>query len=705
MQDCKTVGEAANEKKIVTPRKGVPFKSIPLISQELQEAINAIVIDEGVPASMVSTASGQNQQEVNDFGGAKWWNKPLGYVAGATVKLENGDIVKSTVANNTIDPNVDMTGWEKLIRPVNMVSVKDHGAIEDGVTDNASILQDYANIIETERKSYMHFPMYDESYLIDGTITFKYPVGITGTKPASQTRNSVETGKKGNILIGANSDTVFDFGASLSKDDRGGYYADCWTVKNIGFIQADGVTPRTKTCIKHTAATDGPDRFLMLREVSAMGVRHALHITNQNKSVQVASMVVENCALSNNYIPLFAEGNVLGLRFVGNQCEQNYGGAIHGTFNSSVVIHDNMLEGQPNTINITVPPITGNRPKISIQGNYFELNSGDYLINVNSNSSGGVIEVKNNYQLLMQNVTDTLRVSGIYERFENHDFIPTLNLQLMKKAEGKISPTNQFNIRVGGSNRDNASFYLTTKLDQCKVDNSFSYATPSNPSLVVSTNQGDYRYIGMLASYQYLPINVEINDVVQLDFAYVDHSATGGYGGAYAAVYTNDYSLALSQGTVFHERTQGDIEVVTMFFIVKKATNALRFRVENIGADTYLLGASAKIVGQRTVSEDIKISGLQQNAPKLLRATESAISLTLDVADGTVVPANGTHVINKNTAGIPVGAKVEVYCSYQNINLMFYGVCDTANQIKLVVRNLSGAAITLPACTLTYKIF
>lgn len=80
---------------------------------EWQAAINTIVVNDGVPALSVSTATGQDQQEINDFGGAKWRSKAVGYKLGATVVLDNGDIVRSTVANNTIDPNVDMTGWVK----------------------------------------------------------------------------------------------------------------------------------------------------------------------------------------------------------------------------------------------------------------------------------------------------------------------------------------------------------------------------------------------------------------------------------------------------------------------------------------------------------------------------------------------------------------------------------------------------------------
>lgn len=85
----------------------------------------------------VLNASTETQQQINDFGGAKWYAKSGGYELGAAVKLTNGDVVKSTVANNIIDPNVDMTGWfnwEESIRKRNLerLSVKDFGAILDG---------------------------------------------------------------------------------------------------------------------------------------------------------------------------------------------------------------------------------------------------------------------------------------------------------------------------------------------------------------------------------------------------------------------------------------------------------------------------------------------------------------------------------------------------------------------------------------------
>ena len=61
----------------------------------------------------VADASGETQQKVNYNGGSKWHSRVGGYQANERVVLTNGDIVKSTIPNNTNDPNLDMTGWVK----------------------------------------------------------------------------------------------------------------------------------------------------------------------------------------------------------------------------------------------------------------------------------------------------------------------------------------------------------------------------------------------------------------------------------------------------------------------------------------------------------------------------------------------------------------------------------------------------------------
>lgn len=92
-------------------RQGVALDQLDDYYNYLMQRLAQVAIDRGWAASFIVSANGSTQQEINDFGGAEWWDKPLGYKLGATVKLTNGDIVKSTIDGNTNDPNVDMTGW------------------------------------------------------------------------------------------------------------------------------------------------------------------------------------------------------------------------------------------------------------------------------------------------------------------------------------------------------------------------------------------------------------------------------------------------------------------------------------------------------------------------------------------------------------------------------------------------------------------
>lgn len=63
------------------------------------------------------------------------------YPLHAEIMLENGDIVKSTVSNNTIDPNVDMTGWVKT-NSAGYIELSNGSNVQQFFDDNK--LKDYA---------------------------------------------------------------------------------------------------------------------------------------------------------------------------------------------------------------------------------------------------------------------------------------------------------------------------------------------------------------------------------------------------------------------------------------------------------------------------------------------------------------------------------------------------------------------------------
>ena len=114
-------------------------------------------------AVAILTANGETQQQINDHGGVIWYAKSGGYGLNDRVILSNGDIVRSTVANNTNNPNVDMTGWVETnnatqlkykLKPnltslavseklAERVSTKDFGSIGDGT---AHTLQEWVDV-------------------------------------------------------------------------------------------------------------------------------------------------------------------------------------------------------------------------------------------------------------------------------------------------------------------------------------------------------------------------------------------------------------------------------------------------------------------------------------------------------------------------------------------------------------------------------
>lgn len=147
-RDIDDIGEAVNEVKIVSPRYGEDFKSLPMIADEAQAtigeweaAISLITQEGGVPALAVSDASGVTQQEINDLTGAPYRVKAGGYNIGERVVLTNGDIVKSTINGNTNDPNVDMTGWQSTSQETIFVDNKDDGiSVATDLPDGSTVI-------------------------------------------------------------------------------------------------------------------------------------------------------------------------------------------------------------------------------------------------------------------------------------------------------------------------------------------------------------------------------------------------------------------------------------------------------------------------------------------------------------------------------------------------------------------------------------
>ncbi|ENU30664.1 hypothetical protein F991_01462 [Acinetobacter sp. CIP-A165] len=283
-----------------------------------------------------------------------------------------------------VDPDVVLATaqyvQDEVFKGQSNVSVKQYGAKGDGLHDDHLALQNNATAMDLDQLTYMFIPCRQESYLLKDTVVINMPSMIFGNRAATYYRG---VGKKGYIIVDSEG-PAFDLGGDKNTAERLGNPADQWTVKNIGFIPHPDQLPLTKVAIQHSAKTNGPDRGFILEEVSGSRLKNVLHIKDHGVQTQLATLVVEKCTISNNSIAILADGNVFGARIVGNQIEQNSSGCIHGVFHAALTIHDNMLEGSGNTIYIKDHNIDRNGCYLSLEGNYFELNYGDYLIKMDS---------------------------------------------------------------------------------------------------------------------------------------------------------------------------------------------------------------------------------------------------------------------------------------------------------------------------------
>lgn len=110
-----------NNGKVLTSDLSPLFTKFDGLVSLYEKNVEAGVGINGWAAQLIVDASGKTQQEINDFGVAKWRDKAGGYDLNARVTLENGDIIKSVVPNNTTNPKTNMSGW--LLEQASMIDL------------------------------------------------------------------------------------------------------------------------------------------------------------------------------------------------------------------------------------------------------------------------------------------------------------------------------------------------------------------------------------------------------------------------------------------------------------------------------------------------------------------------------------------------------------------------------------------------------
>lgn len=102
----------------------------------LYRKVNGVAVDQGKVYPSSTALDGL---------GGTWYNKVGGYDLYARVKLTGGEIVKSIVANNTNNPNVDMTGWVKTNSTSQIVDAS--GKSQQQINDRVLYFSDFITVM------------------------------------------------------------------------------------------------------------------------------------------------------------------------------------------------------------------------------------------------------------------------------------------------------------------------------------------------------------------------------------------------------------------------------------------------------------------------------------------------------------------------------------------------------------------------------
>ena len=635
-----------------------------------------------------------------------------------------------TLYDRNVAAGAGLNGWTDLLiqlesgrtqreKNKDSVSVKDFGAKGDGVTDDAPALQNLANSVDIDLKAYMFFPFYNNNYKLGSTVVIQEPMMLWGDAVPTYNRGN---GKRGKILLdtpigfnlgnGRTTGAVLDLVTKTSKNP-----ADQWTVKNLAFLPFNTVTQNnTQVAIMHDSKTNGPDRGFLLREVSGRNLKHVIHVKNNDVQTHLANLEVVNCCLSNNALPILADGNVFGARIVGNQIEQNSQGAIHGVFHASLAIHDNMLESNVNTIYIKDHPQDRNGCNLSLERNYFEGNLGDYLVKMESFQSNSIIS-RGNY------TSGFLSSDGITPNTSNGR--PKDHF-LLTNSYSSIYIYDRLSVSFFGSagcpsDNNLSRFFVYSELSQYvrvlsrwddAVEMRDNSASLTSVAVKLNTDIGEIYGLKKANSYTDVPLVVQANDCVHLCFSYYADDAllapthiTIVEAGAAAAVLVSQagFSAAAANG--------GVVTCNYIFTVPTNATGGRTFRfnltLNDASKTMSIVGASAKKIGTYNASATNKVANrfiVTKSKPPVTRVSDGA-KFTQVLASTDVTAA--TPIVKTYTVtGVTANNRVEILLGVYSADLQVSAIVSAADTIQVTIKNTSSATVNIPDGTkLTYVVY
>lgn len=269
-----------------------------------------------------------------------------------------------------------------FIRPEWFGALGNYNTGSDTGNNDSTAFQIAINTIERENLNSLQITSsryyFEKTVIIrDGGWMLKGPNGVH--RPEGNLYNGYITGKSG-------LDSLIDYGNNSST-----VITNHFSIEGVNFYGKNGTI---KKGIRYSESGEGPHRGFHVIACTFGSFQRAISFESTNPvSIHCATVNIESSyirGVTGNSYAVYASVPIYGFRFVNNQSEQ--GGRIGGKISGPVTITDNMLEGQNDTIFID-----SGLSNIYIQNNYFEANSGSYVIKCTATNPYSSLIIKNNY--------------------------------------------------------------------------------------------------------------------------------------------------------------------------------------------------------------------------------------------------------------------------------------------------------------------